>query len=231
MTDADGQRVLDAALLAHELRTPLTVVQGYAEMIAAQAHGDLSPAYVEDARVILAACRHMAALTEGMMTLGAMAAGTLVLHETGCDLRALVEEACAWLSPAAARAGLSLVADLAAVRGPVRGDVRLLRQALLNLLDNAIRYAPRNAGVEISARPVPQGGLCLAVANPGDAEAPFELFARGKTEPETSGLGLGLMVARGVMRAHGGDCRWIRDRGRVAAVLDFPAFRLDGEGG
>jgi two-component system phosphate regulon sensor histidine kinase PhoR len=210
------------ANVSHELRTPLATLTGYAEELADPA---LSP---DDARraseVIRRHVSRMTALVEDLLELARIEADRFAPTREPLDARTLLTDvAREWGSRAETRAA-SLVVDKG--EGIVLvADRRLLRQALVHLLDNALKYGPRGGEVRLSARPVP-GGAELAVSDQGPGIPPedlprvFERFYRvekGRSR-EAGGTGLGLAIVKHVAEAHGGRA-WVDSRPGKGAVF------------
>lgn len=227
---------LAPAVLAHELRTPLNVVQGYAGLIAEAAYGPVGDErYLAAARQMVDACRHMAELIDGVLDIGRMDAGADVLHEEILDIHHLVDSALQWLRQRIVASGVVVRSRVPLMPVLVRGDARRLRQAVLNLLDNAIKYTPRGGHIDVVLRDAADGGLWVEVDNdapPPEPDAGEKPFVRGEAaEAKTFGAGLGLFITRCQMRAHGGDLE-IRKNPRgntVACLLLPPERRVRGE--
>ena len=129
------------------------------------------------------------------------------------DLAEVAAEAVEFWLPAAEVKGVALAWDGQAPL-PVSGDPLLLAQALSNLIDNAVKYAPAGRGsIVVGARRLDNGGVELSVADNGpgipDAEKPRapERFFRGDASRASPGVGLGLSIVEAVARLHGGSLR------------------------
>jgi heavy metal sensor kinase len=196
-----------AADAAHELRTPLTSLRGELEV---GLRADRSPAeYRQVLESTLESAERLVRLAEDLLALSRATAGG-VARSAPVDVEALVM--------GALDAGVRLAQGRGVtVRlGPVApavvsGDATALDRALLNLVDNSVRYTPAGGKVEISATPS-DGSVEISVQDSGpgiappDAERVFEPFVRldaGRTK-EPSGSGLGLAIARSIVEAHGG---------------------------
>ena len=205
---AFGEMQRFAADVAHELRTPLTALKGGIEVAL---RAERSPA--EYRRVLASSLEEadqLIRLAEDLLLLSRSTAG-LAAARGPVDLEALVLEAL--------EAGVRLAKGTGVtVRlGPVtraltRGDATALRRALLNLVDNAIKYTPAGGSVELSVAVGP-GAAEIAVQDTGlgiapvDATRVFEPFVRldAARSRDTGGSGLGLAIARSIVLAHGGS--------------------------
>lgn len=203
-------------VLAHELRSPLGAIQGLAGLIGAEAYGPLSdPRYREAAHQIEDACRHMEALIADVVAASHREFGDDVLLESEVDLSDLVASAQAWLQRDIVAAGVVVRARVNLQPVVAWGDARRLRQAVLNVLGNAVKYAPRGSRITVEVGGGSSDGAAITVAN--DARAGDAI---------SGGAGLGLYVTRRQMRLHGGELFLKRQPdGGVLARLALPAAR------
>ena len=214
------------SLVSHELRTPMAAVIGAAQTLQ-QRWRELNPeqrgSFLE---LIAGETGRLAALIGDVLDTSRIEAGTFTFHFGDVDLAELVRD-----SVATAELGTDEVRVRAEVREPlprVRGDAERLRQVLMNLIDNAIKYSP--AGDEIEVRAYAEDGrvrIDVRDRGPGiaaeDQRLIFEKFGRvtsGNTRP---GTGLGLFIARSIAEAHGGtlDVSSAPKRGAIF-TLDLP---------
>jgi two-component system phosphate regulon sensor histidine kinase PhoR len=216
------------ANVSHELQTPLTTLAGYGEALAG-ATGD--PVRVaEIAEVVRRQSARMSALVRDLLDLSRLESEGFLPEREGVDLEALVGEVVGAWGERASGKGLALTARVEPGLG-VHADRRLLRQALDNLVENAVKYVPAGRAVEIEARAVPEG-VEIVVADTGegipreDQPRVFERFYRvEKGRSRTSGgTGLGLAIVKHVAEVHGGRVEVESAPGRGATFrLIFPA--------
>lgn len=198
---------------SHELRTPLSVVHTTAEVTLAQPSRAESD-YRDALELMDAQTRRLSRVVEDMFTRARADAGRRPLYESNFYLDELINETARAARMLAARKGV-LVEVAGAAEIPFRGDEGLLRQMLLNLLDNAIRYTPKGGRVCVSFARF--DSICeISVADSGTgipAEAQTHIFerfyradeARSRAEAAGgSGAGLGLSIARWVAEVHDG---------------------------
>lgn len=209
---------LTPATLAHELRSPLGAIKGFAALIAEQAYGPPGdPRYLDAAAQMLVACRHMESLIDGLLDEARMRMGTDALHEETVDLSEMLSTVQSWLRDDIVRTGVVVRARVPLRPVLVRVDERRLRQAMLNVLGNAVKFAPRGGHIDIETDAKAGSGVVISFRNDVAADA------MGK--PGT-GCGLGLYITQAQMRAHGGELSvQPTPGGGVVVRLFLPASR------
>ena len=194
---------------AHELKTPLTAMKGNLEVILQRTRS--AEEYRETIISNLAEVDRLAAMTKSLLTLAQFAGDRPPLMLQSLDLSPLVEEVVSELSVLAQESGITLQADCQPVPS-FMGDASQLKQALINLLDNALRYTP--SGGTIRARVRSQdSSVTLSVEDTGSGIAPehmphlFERFYRvdQARDRQSGGTGLGLAIVKEIVEAHGGQ--------------------------
>ena len=208
---------------AHELRSPIAGMR--AQLEVALDHPE-SQEWEQTARDVLADTMRLSRLAEDLLALARLeeSGGQSRAPGSPVDLAVLVHG----IPDGYAQAGVTVVAD-APAPCPVTGDPEALRRMLVNLVDNAVRYA--SSRVTVAARPAGDAVLVTVTDDgpgiPADqAERAFERFttlddARARPDGEVSGAGLGLAIVRATAHAHGGRA-WLEDAGpglRVAVRL------------
>lgn len=209
LADTERRRVQLISDVAHELRTPLTVVEGYVEGMV---DGVFAPT-AETLQPIVTELHRLRRLADDLSTLSRTEEQGLDLQRQVVDLGALVEQSAERLRPQFDEAGISLRTYGAAGPLEVSGDQERLAQVVTNLLGNALHATTRGGSVQIRARRN-DGVAEVQVVDDGaglereDLERVFERFYRvpGQDRRDRSGgSGIGLTIARGIVRAHGGD--------------------------
>jgi signal transduction histidine kinase len=196
--------------VSHELRTPLTSIQMFADMLGAPALPDEKRA--KFAGSISRESRRLGALIERLLTFNALEKGKQAVVLASVDVVALARETLDEMEATLSAAGLRVEAQLPEVPMLAETDRSMLKQALINLLDNALKYARDGKVVRVTVE-CDDGLVRLRVADHGPGIAPpwreriFEPFVQaGQTLTDKSpGIGLGLSIARESLRAAGGD--------------------------
>jgi signal transduction histidine kinase len=192
--------------VAHDLRTPLTRLRGTAELALRtvgekEVQMDALADCVEQADDVLQ-------LLRALMEISEAEAGMLKLDKAPCDLGVVTRRAVELYTEVAEAKPLSLQITVDE-NIPVLGDATRLRQAIANLLDNAIKYTPANGRVSVTARvDGEEAVVCVSDTGPGvpASEQPrvWERLYRGDASRSERGLGLGLSLVRVIAEAHGG---------------------------
>jgi signal transduction histidine kinase len=201
------------AVISHELRTPINAIVGFSELLSKVDAENLSLARRQEyLNTILESAKHLQGLINDILDVTRMERGVLQIDDQDNDVADLVEITLKICRDHATASGISLVGHVADnVR--VKGDLTRLKQVILNLLTNAIKFSPQGGVVHVGMDRGPQGALVISVRDAGigisdaDAERVFEPFVQGEggANRRFNGLGLGLAISRKIARLHGGD--------------------------
>ncbi len=200
------------AAMSHELRTPLNAIIGFSEIIASNMLGAGGAArYREYARDITESGHHLLAIINDLLDMVKIEAGKLELHLEDVAPEAVIEEVLRMLRGRISEAKLDCQLALAPDLAPVRADRRIVKQVLVNLLTNAIKFTPPGGKITIAAQRQ-NGHVALSVADTGigmtadevaQAAEPFYQADRSLAR-RFGGTGLGLTLVKAFVEQHGG---------------------------
>ncbi len=198
------------SIAAHELRTPLTAVMGFSELLQTRKPSEEKRA--EWVGYINAESHRLAAVLDEILNVTRIQSGDITLKLGEVDVHGVIEDTLKEIAAIAPERVVTL--DLAADIPDVTGDGEKLKQVLLNLMSNALKYSPEGAPIEVQAR-VNQGsdGLRISVTDHGmgiaerDRPKLFTSFTRVRNEQTEliRGTGLGLYICKKLVEAMGGD--------------------------
>jgi len=224
------------ATMSHELRTPLNAVIGFSQIMMRETLGPIgSTQYRDYAKDIHDSGVHLLEIINDILDLSKAEAGKLELDEDWVDVGDAVSAACRLIGPRAERAQLSVVERIPANLPPLWADERKLKQILLNLVSNSVKFTPAGGRVEVSASIEPANGLSILVQDTGigipssDLQRVMEPFVQVENSLTRSyqGSGLGLPLAAKMTELHGGKLSIASQLGRGTLVrLAFPAERI-----
>ena len=203
------------ASVSYELRTPLNTVIGFAELLANQYFGELSPRHLEYSRFILDSAQRLSTLIGDTIDLATIEAGYLTLEPARVEVCALLNAVVALGSERARSRSLTLGIECPPAIGAIEADERRLKQALFNLVSNAIRFTPPGGAIRLEARDAApagadRGDLILAVSDtgirvpPADNQPASAGLERADPLSRNPGAGLGLSLVRSLIELHGG---------------------------
>ncbi len=214
--------------VSYELRTPLNTIIGFAKILANLYFGSLNPRQLEYCRGILVSSERLLSIIDDMLDLASIEAGKMSLDLGPVDPRTLVDEVAAVMQDMARSQDLKLSVEYAAEMPVLEGDGRRLKQALCNLVSNAIKFTPAGGSIRLAAR-VEAETTVLTVTDTGvgipaeDQARVFEAFARarpfGVGRMRRSGPGLGLSLVKHIFELHGGRVWLESEPGRGTTVV------------
>jgi len=246
LQEVNRQKTVFLASAAHELKTPLAVIKGYYDLLLTGSLGRLSEKQKDILEESKESCERLVRLVSMFLNYSALESGKLVLQLRENDLRDCLEETANRWSEAFQRKGVKLETLLDPSIPTFRFDYQKVQQAAANLLDNALKHTPSEGTVTLRARPhfwerrvakiapveerrrfrLPRpNSVEVSVADSGSGIAPehhqeiFEDFVR--VDRNTSGMGLGLAIAKRLIQAHRGKI-WVeseQNRGSTFAFL------------
>ena len=245
------------ANVSHELRTPLNAIVGFVDLLREGVYGDLSPRQVKPVERIEASANHLRHLVDQILDLAKMAAGRLDVHAEPLDIRPFILDVASEVESLVNEKGLSLSLAMGSSLPRIRSDPTHLRQILVNLLGNAIKYTDTGSIVvktrslvkpaaleqglpEIVSAAQESTNLWLAVqvidSGRGIAQADqqrvFEEFEQVDAGPRADsvnrGTGLGLAISRRLARLLGGELLLESEPGKGSTfTLWLPAGEVE----
>lgn len=199
--------------MSHELRTPLNVMLGFTQLLALDPERQLKPQQHRNLEEIMNAGRHLLKLIEDVLDLARIETGRLRVEMGIVDLRSVVEDCMRFVEPLAKPRQIKLICEYSAGdHCTVRADATRLRQVLLNLFSNAIKYNHVGGEMRLSVQRCDDAGTVrVTVSDTGPGIAPerqeslFEPFNRlGLEKSNIEGTGIGLVIARHLLALMGG---------------------------
>jgi signal transduction histidine kinase len=214
------------ANMSHELRTPLNAILGYTELILDGIYGPPTERISDVLQRVDKSGHHLLELINDVLDLSRIEAGQLSLSVGEYCLSTVVAEVCLAIQPLAVDKGLTLETKIPDNLPRPVGDERRIRQVLLNLLGNAVKFT--DAGVVWVEARVDGDTVRVSVSDsgPGVAEADTERIfevcqqADGSSTKQKGGSGLGLAISRRIVELHGGRL-WLERSGPPGATFTF----------
>jgi two-component system cell cycle sensor histidine kinase PleC len=223
------------ANMSHELRTPLNAILGFSELISTQMFKDKPERNVEYAGLINSSGHHLLALINDILDLAKIEAGRWKLEEGELDLYRIADDALQLVMWKAKKNDATLENAVDPELAMLYADERAVRQVLLNLLANAVKFTPEYGRITVFARIDEDGELVFGVRDTGvgiaaeDLDRVFDSFGQGKHDialPD-KGTGLGLAIVKGLIESHGGRITLESELGKGTCVsVTMPAIRV-----
>jgi cell cycle sensor histidine kinase DivJ len=201
------------ANMSHELRTPLNAILGFSEVMTHEMFGPVgSPRYIEYAGLIHESGGHLLELINGILDMSKIEAGKFELSEERFDLEDVAGQSLAFVKLQADRKGVALKMDVPGDCRHVFADKRAIKQVLVNLLTNGVKFTPRGGAVCLAVRrddigielSVSDTGVGISEADLKRLGQPFEQ-AEGAHVRTQEGTGLGLALVKALAAMHGGE--------------------------
>jgi phospho-acceptor domain-containing protein/histidine kinase/DNA gyrase B/HSP90-like ATPase len=193
--------------MSHELRTPLNAIIGFSEVLNERMFGELNEKQEEYLKDIHASGQHLLSLINDILDLSKIEAGRMELERSEFELPNAIENALILVRERATRRGITLGRPIDERLGMLHGDERKVKQVLLNLLSNALKFTPEGGRSDVSGR-LEDGAAEIAVADTGvgialeDQEAVFDEFRQvGTADKKVEGTGPWAGVVPEVHRA------------------------------
>ncbi len=233
LRDTTRQKELDEAksnfisVLSHELRTPLTTIRGYIELILSGGAGDVTAGQQGFLNTALDRAQDLDHLINSLLEFAQLESGKAQLQLGDVELQKLVYKVLSQIEPLADQNAITLQAHISPGLEPLYADGQQLEQVLLNLLDNAIKFTPKEGQVTVSVSQRDSEVLvCVSDTGSGvpaaERERIFERFYQvdNSTTRAHGGTGLGLAICKHIVEAHQGRL-WVQDNDDVGSRFSF----------
>ncbi|WP_416899377.1 MAG: sensor histidine kinase [Minwuia sp.] len=225
--------------MTHELRTPMNAIMGFSEAIERQIFGpDAVDRYSDYARDIRVSAQHLLDTINQLLDMAKAESGKLELDSQPLNVGGVVDDCISMLHRLAENRGIRLERLISPSMAPYTADKRMLRQILINLISNAIKFSPEGGRVLIEAGPDLADDLQIRVRDFGkgiaaeDLPRVFEPYVQGRIKGSEPGTGLGLPLSRTFARLHGGELSLESEVGEgTVATIGLPSWRWDRNGG
>jgi two-component system phosphate regulon sensor histidine kinase PhoR len=198
------------SMIAHDLRSPMSVIQGYVSLMASGKTGPINETQGEFLESVVKKIGEMTSLLNDFLDMSKMDAGFVNLKSSDFDLGQLVQEVVSDLGPMAASRGITVKVDMPPQDVFIHADSLRLTQIMRNLLSNAIKYNVEQGWIVLKVSveapwvkvSVTDGGIGMS---PEELEVLFEPYTRGHSQRKIKGVGLGIVIVKKLVEAHGGQ--------------------------
>jgi len=228
------------AIMSHELRTPLNAILGFSDMMRTGIHGEIeNEEYREYLGHIHESGAHLLRLITDILDLSKADAGKLEVRENLVDIGSTLGVVGDMMMPLAEKGEVNLQVDVPEITPVLKADERMVRQILINLVSNAVKFTPKDGSVRVSAQSNEDGNFEVRIADTGIGIAkddiprilqPF-IQVDSALNRRYEGTGLGLPLANKLMEAHDGTLVIDSAEGEgTTVIVTFPASRIVEEG-
>ena len=234
--DANLAKSRFLATMSHELRTPLNAILGFSEVLKGELFGPhANPAYRDYSNDIHSSGQHLLMLINEILDLSRVEAGRYDLKEESVSLVGVAQECRHLLTIRAQKRDIKLTESLEPSLPRIWADERAVRQVILNLLTNAIKFTPQGGQVAIKVGWTSTGGQYISIKDTGPGIPEEEIavvmssFGRGMLAQKNAeeGTGLGLPIVKGLIDLHGGQFMLkSKVREGTEAIVIFPPQRV-----
>jgi PAS domain S-box-containing protein len=222
--------------MSHELRTPLNAIIGFSDAMKSQIYGAIeNPKYEEYIDLIYGSGKHLLQLINDILDVSAIEAGELSVEEVAVDMGDIISACQSLVEQRAAVAGVCIYTKIPDAPPPLFIDERRIKQIILNLLTNSIKFTPEGGSITIECSLNEKGDLILSVADTGigmtGEDISIALTQFGQVDQSlirnNEGTGLGLPITKSLVEMHDGTMDVFSAPGEGTKVtLTFPSTRL-----
>ena len=221
--------------MSHELRTPLNAVIGFGQLLQINREQTLTKVQREYADHIVGGGQHLLSLVNEVLDLSGVETGKMKLSLERVGVLEMLTQIHSTMKPVAAKNGITMLDIGMAVVPDIRADAQRLRQVLLNLVSNAVKYNREGGSVALSAAQVSEARVRIVVTDtgigisPGHQKELFQPFHRlGAEYTAIEGTGIGLALAKRLVEAMGGSIGFTTEVGRGSSFwIEFPIETAD----
>lgn len=223
LEQADRLKSEFLANVSYELRTPLNAIIGFSELLKMQVVGPMNAKQLDYADSVIASSTRLVTLINDILDLASIEAGYLELERADVDIRAMFEDLMILAGERSRTRNIQLEMTVAPDITVVSADPVRLKQAIFNLVSNALKFTPEEGQIALSARREADS-IVLEVSDtgvgiPDDVQSRvFETFERGTSMGRSTGAGLGLALVERLVTLHGGKVRLRSEVGRGTRV-------------
>lgn len=210
LLELDKLRSAVLSNVSHELRTPLTGILGSAQNLRDGLAGGLTQAQRDYVGMIEKDSGRLIRVVSELLDWGRLQAGQIELHRCTVAVQTMVDEVAMLLRPVADRKGVAITLQAGDPALRVHADEDKLKQIVINLVDNAVKFSPPESRVDVRIE-ADRKAVSVLVEDQGPGVPPedrphlFDRFYRGQAAEAAAGSGLGLAIAKNLARLHGGD--------------------------
>lgn len=224
------------ANMSHELRTPMNAILGFSEMMIKETFGPLGhEKYKEYIGDVHSSARHLLSIINEVLDMSKIEAGRIEVDEGEMDVGGLIELVMRMMDSRAFGSNIRLVTKVDKDLPNIKADQRLIRQVLINLVTNAMKFSEAGKTVTVSAYMLDDRGMQIKVSDQGkgipdgkieQAMEPFGQVTSGEENSTIEGTGLGLPLAKAMVDLHDGTLHIESEVGKGTDVfVTFPAYR------
>ena len=227
------------ANMSHELRTPLNSILGMTEALAEGLLGEINEKQQESLGTVANSANHLLSLINDILDVAKIESGQVVLECQPVAVAPLCQASLAFVKQLAVSKRIQLKLNLCLSLPPLMVDERRIRQVLINLLNNAVKFTPEGGNVTLEVSQLPDQGDCsylrLAVIDTGigitpeNAQKLFKPFFQidSALNRKYQGTGLGLALVKNIVELHGGIVSLISEPGKGSSfMIDLPAATI-----
>ncbi len=234
---ANRAKSMFLANMSHELRTPLNAIIGFSEMMIKETFGALGHDKYQEYMVdVHSSAEHLLEIINEVLDMSKIEAGRIDLDEGEVDVEDLVNSVARMLDSRAFGNNVKIKTDFRGNVPNIRADQRLVRQILINLIGNALKFTKVNSDVTVMTYMLDDGRLQISVTDEGpgiprskikQAMEPFGQVSERAENADHQGTGLGLPLAKAMLELHGGILHMESEIDKGTTVyISFPSYRI-----